>query len=159
VDWVEARVLLAQNKWFAASRQLRTLRGKFGDAGGLSDQIDVQLGLCYERLGQYDPALQAYEGVLQHNPKNEPAEIGKQRMLAMTDRPATGSGEIKDKDKDLDQRIAEEMAKPKADRNWKEIDAALDKLVKDRKLEGSNLDLFWARIMLQREDFASARKY
>ena len=46
---------------------------------------------------------------------------------------------------DLDQRIAEILQQPKAERDWTKIDADLTKLAVDRKIEGATLDLFWAR--------------
>ena len=68
VQWVEARILLAQNKWFEAARALRNLPQQFINSVGISDDVNNQLGLCYERLGQLDPAIQRYEVVLQRNP-------------------------------------------------------------------------------------------
>ncbi len=59
---------------------------------------------------------------------------------------------------DLDAQVAEIMQQPKAAQDWTEVDKDLAKLAVDRKIEGAALDLFWARLMLARENFAEARK-
>ena len=154
VDWMEARILLAQNKWYEASKALYNLKPKMGDSGPYADQIAVQLGLAYERSGRLDLAEDAYDVVLQRNPANEPAQAGKQRVAAMRGRPT------KDADtEDIDKEFAKILQQPKDKRNWARIDAELKKLAVERKLEGAALDLFWAKVMLMREDYGAARKY
>ena len=44
IDFEDARIMLVQGKWNDASKSLQRLRSKLGDMGGLTSQMDVQLG-------------------------------------------------------------------------------------------------------------------
>jgi cellulose synthase operon protein C len=157
VAWVEARILLAQSKWYEASRALRKLDQQFITSMGISDDVNNQLGLCHEKLGQPDLALQRYEVVLQRNPTNEPAKLGVQRLTA-----ARGVAPMQrgpQKDIDFDAMIAEVLAQPVDKRDWSNVDEQFKKIAEQQKLEGAILDLYWARINLMREDYAAARKF
>ncbi len=153
MKWIEARILLAQNKWYQASQALADLVPSLGESGQFGDQLGMQLGLAYEKSGQLDKAESAYQGVLKRNPDNDPAKAGVQRVAIMMRRPEKNA-----KDDDLDQRISEIMNQPKDEQDWTKVDADLTKLAEERKFEGATLDLFWARMMLARKNFAEARK-
>jgi tetratricopeptide (TPR) repeat protein len=153
VDFEDARIMLVQGKWNDASKSLQRLRAKLGDMGGLTGQMDVQLGVCYERLGQIDQAAEAYELVLQQDPTNQRAVAGKQRIAAQRGKSASPEQQ------DLENRIQAMLAKPKAEQDWTDIDKQMDKLADRMKLEGVSRDLFWENLMLMREDYAAAKKY
>lgn len=152
IEYVQARILLAQGKWFEASRALERIRPKLSGLGGLGEQVIYQLGICYERLGRLDQAMEQYDIILQSNPANEPAQAGKNRIAAVL-RPSEGAAS------DLDARIAEIMEQPEESRDWTGVDEALNKFAEDRKLEGADLDLFWAKVMLMRKDYEAARRH
>ncbi len=80
IEWIEARIMLAQEKWFEASKALYNLQPKMAESGPYADMIAVQLGLAYEKSGRLDLAEDSYDVVLQHNPTNDPAKAGKQRV-------------------------------------------------------------------------------
>ena len=147
IDWIEARILLIQNRYYEAGEALAKLQPKMGDGGPYADQIAMQLGLAYEKSAQLDKAHSAYQSVLQRNPKNDPAKAGLQRVAMMRGRP-----EKDPKTDDLDEQIANILQQPKAERDWIKVDAELAKLVEERKYEGATLDLFWARTLLAREE-------
>lgn len=151
VEFLDARKLLAQEKWYEASVALADLQPRVG--GWLADTVAFQLGLAYEKSGQYDKAETAYKAVLARSPSNDPAKAGIQRVgIAMR-------REMKNPEtSDLDAMVAAELKKPKDKRNWAEVDAKLTELAEKRKIEGAALDMFWARMMLYRENFPEARK-
>jgi len=153
IEWIEARILLAQNKWYQASQALAELQAKMGDSGPYADQLAMQLALAYEKSGQVDKAGTAYQSVLQRNPNNDPAKAGVQRVKMML-----GVREKNPETDDLDKQVADILQQPKAEQNWTNVDKDLAQLADDRKIEGAALDLFWARMMLARENFAEARK-
>jgi len=153
VEFLDARLLLAQDKWYDASVALAELQSKIGNSGWLADTIAFQLGLAFEKSGQLDKAETAYKSVLARNPNNDPAKAGVQRVGILMKR------DIKSPDTgDLDQLVAAEMKKPKDQRNWSKVDPKLEELADKRKLEGAALEMFWARAMLARENFSEARK-
>ena len=74
IDYFEARLLMAEGNWFAASEAFNKLRPKVAAFGPQRVmEVDYSLGLCYERLGRPDVALDQYELVLQQDPENAPA--------------------------------------------------------------------------------------
>lgn len=152
-EFLDARLMLAQEKWYEASVALAALQVKVGSGNWLADTIAFQLGLAYEKSGQYDKAEAAYKNVLSRNPNNDPAKAGIVRVSRAV------KGEIKSADTgDLDKMVADELKKPKDQRRWTEVDRKLTELAEKRKIEGAALDIFWARMMLARENFAEARK-
>jgi tetratricopeptide (TPR) repeat protein len=153
-EWMNARILLSQNKWYEAQKALVALQPAFGEGGMYADQLANQLGLAYEKSGQLDKAYTSYAGVVKRNPQNEPAKAGMQRVDAMRGLKPKNSDT-----RDLDDLVAKTLQLPKEQRDWSEIDKQLAVLAEDRKLEGAALDLFWAKLMLMREDYAAARKY
>lgn len=151
VEFLDARKLLAQEKWYEASVALTDLQSRVG--GWLTDTVSFQLGLALEKSGQFDKAETQYKAILARSPANDPAKAGIQRVnLAMR-------REVKNPEtSDLDAMVAAELKKRKEDRNWAEVDTKLADLAKKRKIEGAALDMFWARMMLYRENFPEARK-
>jgi tetratricopeptide (TPR) repeat protein len=158
VDYFNARILLAEGKWFQASEALNKLRSQMGDFGReRSMEVDFDLGICYERLGKYDLANDQYELVLQQDQQNEPAKAGVARISAMTGKkptetPAAGAGN------DLDALVNAELKKPKAQQDWRKIDSMVLELAKERKFDETTTKLLQVRVMMTREDFDGASK-
>ena len=64
IDYFEARILLTEGKWYAASEAFSKLRPKMVDFGReMLSEVDYSLGLCYEHLGRPDLAKEQYESV------------------------------------------------------------------------------------------------
>lgn len=155
VELTEAQILLTEHKWFEASEALNRLRPRVSGIPGLGNQIDYQLGLCYERLGQYELALNAYNLVLQSNPQNDPAIAGRQRVLGRIhpDEPTDDQAE-----QTWQRLLADELRKPKDERDWSQIDKAVDDAAEQGELKGVNVVLLKANLKLAQEDFAAARQ-
>ena len=154
LQWIDAYVLLAQHEYYAASELLSDLQSQIGESGRLADQLGMQLGVAYEQSGQLDKAESTYRRLLQQNVNNEPAKAGVQRVAERLNRRSKNPGTD-----DLDQQLAEILKLPKDQQDWSAMDEKLKKLAEEREYEGATLDLFWARIMLARGDYAQARKY
>jgi cellulose synthase operon protein C len=152
IDFQEARILLAQGKWNDASNALKRLRPKLSDFGGLATQMDIQLAVCYEKLGMSDEAKKAYDLVLQQDPTNKRALGGKQRIEAIMRMPTANSSGTQD----VEKHIQEMLAKPKAEQNWTEIDKQMDQVADSMHLEGVARDLFWENFNLMRENYPAA---
>ena len=154
IQYMEGQILVSQGKWFEALKALRALQTKFSNHPHLAIQINFQIGLCNEKLGRSEKALEAYNLVLQQSPLNEPASLGRQRILQQFGRP-----DEDDKNQQFQKLIAEEIDKPKPDRNWAKVDALAKEFAEKMEYQGEILDMFWARLMLAREDFDAARNY
>jgi cellulose synthase operon protein C len=152
IDFIDARIMLSQGKWNDAAKALQRLRPKLAEFGGLGPQMDIQLAICYEKLGMLDKAKESYNLVVQQDPSNQRAVAGKQRIDAMMHTPTPNAGT-----QDLEKRIQEMLLKPKAEQSWTEIDKQMDQLADANHLEGVSRDLFWENLYLMREDFAAAK--
>ncbi|MGD9632573.1 MAG: tetratricopeptide repeat protein [Pirellulales bacterium] len=152
-EFLDARLLLMQDKWYEASIALAELQAKLGNSNPFTDTIAFQLGLAYENSGQLDKAETAYKAILARSPSNDPAKAGVERVGRRLQRDVKSSDSS-----DLDQMLAAEAKKPKSEQNWAAIDSKVAEFAEKRKIEGAALELFWARVMLGRENFQEARK-
>lgn len=155
LDYFNARILLAEGKWFEASEALSKLRAKIADFGrDRVMEVDFSLGLCYERLGRLDLAKDQYELVLQTDPQNEPAQSGLQRMNAQmgVDQKDTKGGDPWSK------LITEEMKKPKEQQDIAKLYKMLEKIAKERNMDPATVKLIQAQIAMMHEDFDGAGK-
>ena len=136
LEWHQARIMLAEGKWFEASEALNRLRPRAGDIGDLPTQIDYFLGMCYERLGRMDLARNAYELVLAQDPKNETAQAGKQRVMAMIK-----PDELAIASDPLQKELSDEMSKPKDQQDWAKIDELVKQMATARKMDELQLKI------------------
>lgn len=158
LDYFEARILLAEGKWFQAAAALNRIRSQMADFGrDRVIEVDYDLGLCYERLGRYDLAKEKYEAVLQQESQNEPAKAGLARvnnMRGVVQKDSSGSGG----GDSLSKQFADERAKPKPAQDWTKIDAAALEEATKRGLSEVDTKLYLAQLMLLREDHDGAAK-
>lgn len=154
IDYFEARILLAEGKWFQASEALNKLRAKMGDFGReRSMEVDYSLGLCYERLGKLDMAKDQYKLVLQQDPQNEPAIAGVQRVDAQWGVASKNQGGDQ-----FQKMVGDELKKPKDQQDWTKLQIKLQEFAKKRQLDETTVKLIQAQIMMMREDFDGTAK-
>lgn len=154
IDWYQARVMLVENNWFEAAEKLNRLRPKVADdpnAWPLNVRdIDFYTGLCYERLGKLDQALDQYRSALEIDPDNQAATAAVQRMEIRM-----GRATVEQVDP-LQAAINEEMKKPADQQNWAEIDKKLAELGKERNMDAASMALSRAQMAAMRKDFKAA---
>jgi cellulose synthase operon protein C len=154
LDYYDARILLAEGKWFEASEALNKIRTIMGDFGReRAMEVDYSLALCYERLGRHDMAKAQYEAVLAQDPSNEPAQAGVQRAEThINPESKSGGGDP------LMELVNTELKKPKEQQDWKQIDEQIQKLATERKLDPTIVKLVQAQVMMMREEYDGAAK-
>jgi tetratricopeptide (TPR) repeat protein len=76
VDYLEARALMHQGRWFEAARMLEQVRASANAATELAVQVDLMLGSCYERLDEPAQQLAACERAARTDPASVPARKG-----------------------------------------------------------------------------------
>ncbi len=153
-EWYEARILLAENKWFDGVEALSRLKPRVQAIPNISSQIDVFLGLCYERLGRFELARDAYKTVLLNNPLDERAKNGLQRMDEQIGGVLVPSESAPAWQKDW----TEEMGKPEEQRDYAKLEKILRDMAKDRDMDETTLRLLQANLALGRKDYPTARK-
>ena len=155
LDYFKARILLAEGKWHEAAEALNRIRSQMADFGrDRAMEVDYSLGLCYERLGQFDLAKEKYETVLQQDPQNEPAKAGFARVnnARGVEPSERGGGD------QLQELVAAELKKPKDQRNWAAIYQMWEEKAKERQLDSTTIQLGKAQMMMMHEDFDGAAK-
>jgi tetratricopeptide (TPR) repeat protein len=151
IEYIDVRKLLVEEKWYEAAKKLADMQQNVG--GWLADSVGFQLGFAYEKLGQYDQAEKTYKALLARSPNNEPAKAGVQRVAALLRRPTKNA-----ETSDLDAMVQAELKKPKDKQNWAVVDQKLTELAEKRNIKDAALDMFWARMMLYRQNYPEARK-
>jgi tetratricopeptide (TPR) repeat protein len=154
VDYYNARIILAEGKWHAAAAALSKLRPKLAEmGGGRTMEVDFNLGLCYEKMGMPDLAIESYQLVLQQDPKNAPALAGVERATAQR-----GLERSDGKEDPIAEAFAIEMKKPKSERDINKLTKMLEEIAKDKEWEPAVLKVQQARLMIMDEKFDGARK-
>ncbi|MEM8865391.1 MAG: tetratricopeptide repeat protein [Planctomycetota bacterium] len=154
IDYLKARLLAANDEWFKASEELLRLRPAFQAQIDIFIELNITLGLCYERLGQLERALEAYDQVLQRAPGNRFAQAGRDRMQQQLN-PQTV---VDSKPAIISQLITEELQKPKAEQNWQPIFDAVDEYADQPILPPGTAELLKADIFARRKMYAEARR-
>jgi len=76
VDYLRGRLRMAELRWSEAARILEQVRPLLEVSPELIEQVDLQLGQCYERLNEPAAQLAAYGRVLARNAASLPARLG-----------------------------------------------------------------------------------
>lgn len=155
VDYLKARLMYARDDWFKASQELLRLR----PAPALSSNIEtftelnVTLGLAFERLGQYERALEAYGQVLQRSPNNRFCMAARDRM-ALKLKPQAS---VSLSQRGVNSRIGDELLKPKAEQDWDAVFEAIDEYASQDILPAGTADLLKAEVYVRRKMYKEAQ--
>lgn len=154
IDNLAAKILLIENRWIEALDMYNKLSANAGDFGpAWKMDIDFNMGMCYEHMGQPDLALQQYKKVVAVEPENEPAQAGVQRVSSQMGRETNDNrGDVWAK------TLEEEMKKPKDQMDIAKLNGILQDIAKKRGYDPTTIKLTQAQIALMREDYDGAAK-
>jgi uncharacterized protein HemY len=157
IDYFDATILVAEGKWFEASEALSKLRPRMINASrDITSEIDVDLAMCHERLGQPEIAQQYYEQIVAQNPQNAFAVAGVMRTKSQR------GLEPADRDRGVDplqKLVIEELKKPKARQDWAHVNSMIDELAAKSKLDETAIRIFKFKIAMMHEDYDAAAKH
>ncbi len=172
VGMVQARLLIAQQRWLAAKQKLETVRPLVAESEALTRQVDLLLGQCHEMLGQFDEQLAANQRVLSEDHESLAARTGVAAALAAAGKPDAALAEYEtvaaslspDRFSTIPQvwspllqlRIASQMKRPAAERNWASVDQLLDTLEQSPHVTGSQLAMLRADVLVRKGDAQGA---
>jgi len=128
VDYWKARVLLTEEKWLEAAREMERLRPLLARNTSRQLRINLFLGRCYEFIGQPDKAMEAYRLALAAEPSLATARVGLQRMMRLTGR---AKEETTD---DFAAQMQKLLSDPKTKDNIDQMMRTVDRYVASRKL-------------------------
>jgi len=172
VGLLEARSLLAQGKWLQAKSRLESLRPLVAGSDELTRQVDLYLGQCYERLGQFDEQLEANRRVLTDDPTSLAARIGAASALLAAGKPDEATEEFelvaraipKDRLPAIPQlwspllqlRASAQMKRPVAERDWSSVDDLLDLLQQSPGIASTQMSLLRADMLARKGELEAA---
>ena len=167
VGLLTARVNMAQQKWLEAQQLLETVRPQANPNSDTTRQIDLYLGQCYEKLGQFDRQLEANQRVLSGDPNSVAARIGAAAALAASGRkdqalaeyevifnamaPDDVSAFAQLWNPLLQLRIDSQLTKPSAERSWTDVDALVELLGASPRINDAQIAILRADVMVRKE--------
>ena len=169
---LQARLLMARNRWLPAQQKLEAVRPLAAESDQLTRQIDLLLGQCYEKLGQFDEQLAANQRVLLRDHESLVARIGVATALMASGKPDAARSEFEtiaaslppDRLSSLPEvwsplvqlRIADQMKRPPANRDFSEVDRLLDLLEQSPTVSDMQLALLRADLLVRQDDPSAA---
>lgn len=172
VGLIEARVLVARQKWLQAKQKLDRVRPMVAASPELTRQVDLYLGQCYERLGQYDEQLEANRRVLSDDPSSLAARVGAASALVASGKPEQALAEFeivassipKDRLPAIPQvwspllqlRIAMQSKRPERERDWSQIDALMELLGGSEAITDEQIAILRADLLVRKGETKDA---
>lgn len=172
VGLLEARVLLQRGKWLPAKAKLEQVRPLVAGSDDQTRQVDLYLGQCYERLGQFDEQLEANRRVLSDDPTSLAARVGAATALIAAGKPdealiefETVAGAIPPErlpaipqvwNPLLQLRVTAQMKREPVDRDWTRVDALLDLLQAAPDLSQRQIALLRADVLVRKGEAEAA---
>jgi tetratricopeptide (TPR) repeat protein len=172
VGLLESRVLISQQRWLQAKEKLDRVRPLVAGATDLTRQVDLYLGQCYEQLGEFDEQLEANRRVLSDDPSSLAARVGAASALIAAGKPDDALQEFevvataipRDRLPTIPQvwnpllqlRVAAQLKRPAADRDWSAIDALLDVLQESADISDTQIALLRADVLMRKGEAAAA---
>ncbi|HLJ94379.1 MAG TPA: tetratricopeptide repeat protein, partial [Gemmataceae bacterium] len=170
VNELKARVHMHNQEWSLASRPLERLRTlpMVVQQPEFAFQVEMLLGVCYERQRQFDRALECYEQALRSKPDGPDAvraRRGKAMTLAALGKGDQALGEFRQllsKDPTVALPMVELLTNQNsrldpAKRNWQEVDELLKNLERDMP-NAPELAILKVRLAQVRQDPREALK-
>ncbi|NBW96886.1 MAG: hypothetical protein EBR28_09190 [Planctomycetia bacterium] len=172
VGLLEARVLIAGQRWLEAKNKLDRVRPLLAGAAELTRQVDLYLGQCYEQLGEFDEQLEANRRVLSDDPSSLAARVGAASALIAAGKPDDALREFelvaaaipRERIASIPQvwspllqlRVASQLKRPAVERDWSAIDALLDMLQESASISDGQVAMLRADVLVRKGETAAA---
>ncbi|NCA10779.1 tetratricopeptide repeat protein [bacterium] len=169
---LEARILLVRQHWVRAREKLDLVRPLVAGSADLARQVDFYMAQCHEQLGEYDEQLEASRRVLSDDPTSLAARVGAASALVAAGRPdealqefeAVATAIPRDRLPGIPQvwnpllqlRVAAQLKRSPADRDWSAIDALLDMLQTSATVSATEMTLLQADVLARRGETVAA---
>jgi tetratricopeptide (TPR) repeat protein len=173
VDYIDCCILVAEQEWLKAARTMEKLRPLMARFPDLTMKLDLMMGQCYQNQGQPDRALDAYRRVLDADPSSLPARLGYAQAMSAVGKTkqaqsefaklqdlmssSSGGTSVPMLNNVLQMKIADEIRKPKAERNWKVVDKIASEILKDGSLNDAQKAVMNADLLLIKDEVKQAR--
>jgi predicted Zn-dependent protease len=172
VGMLEARLLLARQRWLPAQKRLEALRPLVAQSPDMKRQVDMLLAACHARLGQFDEQLAASQRVLGADHTSLVARLAAAEALASAGKPAEAlaafeavaaalpAGELAGRQEVwaplLRLRVAAQARLPAADRDWSAVDGLLAEVAAAGQVPPVRLAVLRHDVLVAKEERAAA---
>jgi tetratricopeptide (TPR) repeat protein len=174
VGLLEARVLIAEQRWLRAKQKLDRVRPLVAGSTELTRQVDLYLGQCHEQLGEFDEQLEANRRVLSDDPTSLAARVGAASAMIAAGKPDEALQEFeivaaaipRERVASIPQvwnpllqlRVAAQMKRPAADRDWARIDDLLDMLQESADISDTQIAMLRADVLVRKGEVDAAEE-
>ena len=169
IDYLEARILFEQKEWLKAQQLYSNLRNSLADWPEMIKDVDLRLGDCYEQLRNSDQQLAAYRRALNADPTWVPARAGLARALLQVGRVEESLEQFRNISRlpgapqemplqVLRLMILANMRKETGERQWQEVEAAIDRLETSQTEDSDGLSVLKAEVLFAQGQTDQAKK-
>lgn len=151
VSLLNSRLLMAEYQWSKAAKELELLRPVLANDFDTNIQVNLLLGLCREKLGQWELAREAYDLVIGVSSTDARALAGRERVQSQAG--PTGDQE---EDSSIYSLFQKEMDKPEAARDWAAFNKEVEAYCERFKISEANRLLLQAEFLMKRDLFDRA---
>ncbi|TWU00530.1 tetratricopeptide repeat protein [Botrimarina colliarenosi] len=152
-DYFEARLMMEDQKWLEAATVFEKYQQYFAGNPSMALELNVMLGLCREKLGQDELALEAFNQALLSDRGNVMADQGRLRTMQKIGRVGNSNEGVS-----IYAALAEELAKPESKQNWKAFDKVCEEYIDRMKLGKGMLLVLKGEVQMRRGNYDEARK-
>jgi len=172
VGLLDARLLVARQRWPQALQKLEQIRPLAAGLNDLTRQIDLYLGQCHEQLQEFDQQLEINRRILVDDPTSLAAKVGAAAALAAAGQNAEALREFEavaaaippDRLATIPQvwyplvqlRLADQLQRPATDRDWSRIDGLIATLEESPAVSPAQVALLRADILARRGETTAA---
>lgn len=172
VQLLEARLLVAEQRWNEAKRLLEQIRPIAVGSGELVRQVDLYLAQCHSKLNEFDAQLEVNRRVLSDDPTSLAARAGAAQALISAGKPEQALKEFEAIADSLEKpqlarlpqiwypllqlRINIQSARPEAERDWSKVDELLDTLQEAGAVNPVQMALLRAESLIRRGEKKAA---
>lgn len=155
VEFQEARIMAARDQWLKASRALEEVRPKLSGNKRLQTQLDLLLGIAYQKVGFPEKALDVFTQLARENPGND--RIRTQKIAIERSLGGGGSSDDETDSSNFNARMAAELEKPEEEQNWEAFDAFMTEWAEKNNRTEVQTQLLRAQVFVSRKKYAEAR--
>jgi tetratricopeptide (TPR) repeat protein len=172
VQILEARLLVAEQRWSDAKKVLEQVRPMALGNPDLIRQVDLYLAQCHSKLNEFDAQLEVNRRVLSDDPTSLAARAGAAQALVSSGKVAEALVEFESLASSLQRpqlarlpqiwypllqlRINTQSALPETERDWSKVDDLLDLLQEANAVNPIQLALLRAETLIRRGEKKAA---